>query len=220
MNKFRVISVSLILMAIIGAAVYLVFYFMKGKAQPQKSNPQQLNDNITALPPQEQYTIPDIMDETQKQIQNENPNNNENTKAQAPNNLPQTIPALFFGTVVSIENESLTIKESMEPNNEFKISKSEINKIVLNKKNPDFDGQKAEEIDQEIAKALNSIASENVDPATFSPQIPPELEEKRKDPSVQQYLKEESSWENLKAGMRLDITTDPEGKKEIEAYEL
>ncbi len=203
MENRKILVVLIILVIILGWALTAVIAYFMGFQKGQISN------SIEA-----QKTQPN----SSFDIKNE-PTENQKDKTDyvtIKDNQPENI----LGEIEFVNNKKITIKSSDSDNAIYEIPKSDVGVIILMAKNPLFDEAKLIKIQEELNSLLPPApqSSEQIaDKNTQEPEVPEEarikMEELQKDPTLKMFDEKEVSWDELKSGMQINLTTQDDKRK-------
>lgn len=112
----------------------------------------------------------------------------------------ENIPQGISGSISSIADDQIIVQQSASVKIEYKILKENIGKIVILEENPLFDEQKAKD-----------LLEKNSDSKAVGNQI-------INDAALQQTVERESKWDDLKQGMKANVSTLEDGKKKISVF--
>jgi len=124
------------------------------------------------------------------------------------------IPNIVTGTVSSVGNDKVVIKQFVSTDISYEINKSDISSITKLKKNPSFNEEKAKQKQQEIAEKMKSLGlnspsqQQNLDPQKQEEmrKITEELnQEMAKDPSLKPFIEENASFAEIKQGQQVNF---------------
>jgi|GEM_PF-5064257 len=112
----------------------------------------------------------------------------------------ENIPPGISGSISSITDDQIIVQQQASVKIEYKILKENIEEVTILENNPLFDEQKAKDLSE---KNFDSKVVEN---------------KIINDIALQQTVEKETKWENLKQGMRANVSTLENGKKKISVF--
>ena len=158
-------------------------------------------------------------------IDSQNPDN----KTQTSQNLffsdPKEIPSVLQGTIDSVDQDKLILKQNASVDIKYQINKADISSITEQKNNPAFNKEKADQLGKEIQDYLTKNSSTTSPQMNISPNSPPvkpnlpqDFQDRMKEQDVQYLVEEKVDWNALKSGMTVNYQTDEKGNKTLRVF--
>ena len=143
-------------------------------------------------------------------------------------------PEVMTGKIDSVEDEKLVLKQIASIDLRYEIEKKDVGEIIMMKKNPSFNQEKAQKAQEEMMKLFPPAPAGSTPPTPVSgqiannnstvvqPEIPAEARKKiaefENDPELRMFDEIKASWSDIEKGMQVNLITEQDGKRKLTIF--